>query len=259
LIAMLRRHLLLLLVLAIAGCDFGSGDPPTPPWDGTGIGTPDLVSDPDFLTLDPTCAGGTRRASLLLGNEAEWDVDAMAGGTAGVEAYPSTFEVAAHGASEMLVVIRVPETTAATVRGKIEVRHRREGLDEESDPLIVPWSVDIVASKTPSATVLCGEVMSCTAIDFGSIFVGAVWQQPLEVVNDGCAPLRVERITLEGADMALAGPALPLILEAGDRWQGALLYEPGPQGARRGSVVVVTDDEGKPQQRILWSADVRQP
>ena len=220
------------------------------------MGNPDLIAWPQSLELEPACPGGVRRASLLLENRSRWDVDAMAGGTRGVEAYPSAIEVDGHGSSELAVVIHVPETTAGRVSGLIVVRHRREGASEESDPLHVPWSADVVPGGA-EATVLCGGVLPCDAIDFGPVFTGAVWARPIDVVNDGCAPLRVERVVAEGSEVEVAGPALPRTLQPGERWAGTLRLDPASAGTRQGTVVVETDDPARPQRQIGWTAAVR--
>ncbi len=257
---MARRLIPLLLTTILSGClgtevgnpDEDSGGPKPEPIPS------DLRALPAALTLESSCPGGTRRASLLLSNQTPFDVDAVAGGTRGEEAHPSSFEVDGYGTQELVAVIHLPENGVLSAEGKLVVDHRREGVrpgGENDRRLEIPWSAPL-GPRRPEATVLCGEAMPCALLSFGNVFTGAVWQMPLEVANDGCAPLRLERIVAEGDEVEIAGPALPLTLQAGERWQGRLLLRPAATGFRSGKVVVETDDDARPQQSIGWSAAV---
>lgn len=237
------RLLPLLLSLLLAACV------------GTDVGNPDLEAEPGRLALAATCAGGTARASVLVRNAEVWDLEAVVRGGAGLEAYPSVFSLGPSQNLELVAVIHLPREAEKKARGKIVVEHRRIDSGEEVDPLEIPWSAP-VAPDAPRATSLCGEPIDCAFVDFGPVFVGATWQRPLEVVNDGCAPLVVEGIEVEG-DARVEGPALPTTLAPGERWSGALLIDPTAPGTSTGQVAISTDD---PQRQVLtvgWTASVQ--
>ena len=251
----MERCKLLPLVALLCACP--GGGVPDDPIIGTEVTNPDLVSDPRELLLDPGCPGGTRRASVLLHNPVPWDIDAAAGGLRGEEAYPSSFEVDRFGSRELVVVIPIPADARGGASGAVQVRHRREGVRDAPDAVLeIPWSAATRAGG-PEATVLCGEEIACAQVDFGAIFAGANWQMPLEIANDGCAPLRIERVEAEQGEASVAGPALPATLRPGERWRGRLVLEPTGAGLRSGTVVIATDDAEKPEQRVGWTADVR--
>jgi hypothetical protein len=255
---MLRRARLLplLFVTGCFGTEIGNPDNASP---GSAPPPPitDLRASPSSLALEATCPGGTQRASVLLTNGAEWDVDATAGGTRGEEAYPSSFEVDRYGSRELVVVIPIPRDASAKASGKVQVHHRREGVRDEPDQLLeIPWSAS-TSTGGPAATVLCGEEIDCLAADFGQILVGAVWQTPFEVANDGCAPLHLARIETETGEARVVGPALPATVQPGERWRGRLELRPTSAGMQKGAVIVITDDAGRPEQRIGWTANAR--
>ncbi len=255
---MLQRARLLPL-LFVAGClgtEIGNPDNDAPHGE-TPPPITDLRANPSRLALEASCPGGTERTSVLLTNAAEWDVDATAGGARGEEAYPSSFEVDRFGSRELVVVIPIPQDAGKTATGKVEVHHRREGVRDEPDQLLeIPWSASTGPSR-PGATVLCGEEIDCVIADFGEIFAGAVWQTPLEVANDGCAPLRLQNIEPEVGEATVVGPALPVTIQPGERWRGRLELRPTAAGTQNGSVIVATDDPAKAEQRISWAAHVR--
>ena len=243
----MRRLLPLLFAPLLAACT---------PQDGTDVDNPDLVSRPERFALEGVCAGGRGRVALRLINRSGHGIDAVAGGSTGVEAHPSVFALEPYGERSIVAVIRLPDDAATRVKGEVQVQHRRMGATADSETLRIPWTAAVAAVR-PAATVLCGAEIPCEAIEFGEIFAGATWQQPVEVANDGCAPLALEHIDVEGAFASIAGPELPSTLAPGERWHGRLLLRPEGAGRIEGNVVVATSDPERPTQRLPWRATVR--
>lgn len=221
---------------------------------GTEVGNPDLVAKPKRLHLETACPGATRRASVLLVNRTEHPIDAAVGGTAGEEAYPSALEIEGHGSEEVILVIRMPKEAVSRASGTVQVHHRRARTWGEERLLEIPWSAPIRAGG-PEATVLCGEAIDCLVADFGPVFVDATWGLPLEVANDGCAPLLLEQVEAEGAEVS--GPALPATVEPGSAWSGQLLIRPTAPGELQGKVTIRTGGDAAGFRQIPWKATVR--
>ncbi len=207
---------------------------------GTGGGAGGVVAAPDEVDFGTTCPGGVARSWIDLANQREIPtLVELAAAEETVALVPASLEIEALGAARSAAIYSAPLEASGPQRGSIAI-----SWDEGASLRELPWSAEIVAAAAGRSQVLCGGEGPCEAV----LFVGEADEAvsvPLAVANDGCAALTVTGVEVlsGGPQPALAGE-LPMILEPGTRWSGAL--ELTLDAAGSGSFRLLTDEAAQP-------------
>lgn len=200
----------------------------------------------DFGTV---CPGGVGRAGLDLVNR-----------------HPSEIQVHFEPGSRLLLPdeTRVPALATGRVALILETHEdeepgRLEGsllfsveVDGGLEPYQpIPWFAEIQSAPVAKATLLCGDEAPCRGFVV-SAGGGEPLGLPFSIANDGCEPLHLEGVEIEGPEGARPswqGGDLPLTLQPGDHWEGVLLFD-GQNGPAQGTVAPRL--EGFTPSPVIW-------
>jgi subtilisin family serine protease len=149
-------------------------------------------------------------------------------GPAWLQVSPGAGSVTTGTSSDVDVVLDAAGLPGGLYEANIEI--------SSDDPLMPLVQVPVDLQVTAAADI----ELSTTALEFGSVFVGATEELGLTVTNTGAKPLVVSEVSVDQADFTI--DVADFVLEAGGRREVVVRFEPGTPSPLAGSMTLVSND-----------------
>ncbi len=153
-----------------------------------------------------------------------------------MDAGPSTVVIDPQSDATLILAIDATDQYAGTHAANLRVK------PAGSMATVIP--VEVKVSGQAQMTLSPDE-----ALAFPETFVSATFEQPIEIGNQGRAPLIVEGITFPDPGLSVRDP-LPLRLNPGESASVTLDYTPETDGAFDGVLTIFSNDSGYPEQTL---------
>ena len=205
-----------------------------------------IAVSPTSVNFGNVAVGGASSQSVTLSNTGTGSVTvsqaAVTGNGFKTSGLPLSLTLAA-GQSASFSATFSP-TTAGSVSGNI--------------------SIISTASNSPLSVSLSGTGVtqalsaSPSTLSFGNVTVGSSSDLPVVVTDTGSSSVTISQATTTGAGFSVTGPALPLILAAGQNTSFSVTFHPASTGSVTGGISVISNATNSPTGASLSATGVNQ-